>query len=113
GEGGFGKVWLVRNAVGQWQALKAVYAAKFGNERRPYDAEFQGITRYKPVSDKHPGLLRIDFVSKQKPEGYFYYVMELGDALFPGWENNLKQYKPRDLDTLRKQAYGRRLPAAD
>ncbi len=110
GEGHFGKVWLARNAVGQWQALKAVYRAKFGNDAGPYETEFKGITRYKPVSDKHPGLLRVDFVSKPKDEGYFYYVMELGDSLTPGWENNPKLYQPRDLARARDLAPGRRLP---
>jgi CHASE2 domain-containing sensor protein/class 3 adenylate cyclase len=110
GEGAFGKVWLVRNAIGQWQALKAVYEAKFGANPRPYETEFKGIQRYKPVSDKHPGLLRVDFVSKKKREGYFYYVMELGDAMGGGWDKNPRLYKPRDLATVRAMAPGRRLP---
>jgi CHASE2 domain-containing sensor protein len=113
GKGGFGKVWIVRNAIGQYQALKAVYQSKFGEDRGPYEAEFKGLQRYKPVSEKHPGLLRIDLVSKMKAEGYFYYVMELGDAQEPGWEKNPKLYKPRDLENLRKQAAGRRLPVAE
>src|SRR5439155_1507053 len=29
GQGAYGKVWLARNAIGQWQALKAVYLARF------------------------------------------------------------------------------------
>ena len=86
GEGGFGKVWIVRNAIGQWQTLKAVYQSKFGENRHPYESEFRGLQKYKPVSEKHPGPLRIDLVSKMKDEDYFYYVMELGDAQQPGWE---------------------------
>ena len=78
GEGSFGKVCLVRNAADQWQALKAVFLAKFGSNTKPYEREFNGIRQYKPVSDKHPGLLRIDLVSTKKKQGYFYYVMELG-----------------------------------
>jgi serine/threonine protein kinase len=113
GAGGFGKVWLVRNAIGQWQALKAVYAAKFGDNRGPYDAEFNGLQKYKPVSEKHPGLLRIDLISRKKPEGYFYYVMELGDGIQPGWEKNPTSYKPRDLESVRKQAPSGRLAAAE
>ena len=113
GRGGFGKVWIVRNAIGQWQALKAVFASNFGTNRGPYEAEFKGLQRYKPVSEKHPGLLRIDLVSKMKPEGYFYYIMELGDAQTPGWEKQPNLYKPRDLENLRKQAYQRRLPVAE
>ncbi len=109
-EGAYGKVWLARNAIGQWQALKTIYRAKFGAQVAPYDREFKGIQRYKPVSDKHPGLLRVDFVSKQKEAGYFYYVMELGDALQPGWEQDPSLYIPCDLAQLRGRAEGRRLP---
>jgi CHASE2 domain-containing sensor protein len=100
GEGGFGKVWLVRNAIGQWQALKAVYQSNFKESSHAYETEFLGVQRYKPISDKHPGLLRVDFVSRKKPEGYFYYVMELGDGLEPGWEQNPAAYSPRDLRRL-------------
>jgi CHASE2 domain-containing sensor protein len=110
GEGGFGKVWIVRNAIGQWQALKAVYQSKFGENRHPYESEFRGLQKYKPVSEKHPGLLRIDLVSKMKDEGYFYYVMELGDAQQPGWEKDPSLYKPRDLENMRKQSGKKPMP---
>ena len=113
GEGGYGKVWIVRNAIGQWQALKAVYQSKFGENRHPYESEFRGLQKYKPVSEKHPGLLRIDLVSKMKEEGYFYYVMELGDAQQPGWEKDPSLYKPRDLENMRKQSGGKPLPLAE
>jgi CHASE2 domain-containing sensor protein len=113
GEGGFGKVWLARNAIGQWQALKAVYQSKFGQRTGPYEAEFKGIKRYKPISDKHPGLLRVDFVSKKKEEGYFYYVMELGDAQQTGWEEDPSKYKPRDLANARAKSPEGRLPVSD
>lgn len=113
GKGGFGKVWIARNAIGQWQALKAVYASSFGENRQPYESEFRGLQRYKPVSEKHPGLLRIELISRMKEEGYFYYVMELGDAQSPGWENEPQLYKPRDLENLRKQSPERRLPVAE
>ena len=109
GQGAFGKVWLARNAVNQWLALKAVYLARF-DSIKPYELEFNGIRKYKPVSDKHPGLLRIEFVSKQKEQGYFYYVMELADALDPGWEQNPSKYQPKDLAKLLDRMPGRRLP---
>ena len=110
---GFGKVWLARNAIGQWQALKTVYQVKFGTDRGPYDTEFRGIQNYKPISDKHPGLLRVDFVSKQKIEGYFYYVMELGDCITPGWEKDPATYRPRDLASVIEQAGHHRLPVLE
>jgi len=55
-----------------------VYLANFDQNTDPYEREFSGIKKYQPVSDKHPGLLRVEFVS-EKQAGYFYYVMELGD----------------------------------
>jgi CHASE2 domain-containing sensor protein len=113
GQGSFGKVWLARNAIGQWQALKAVYEAKFGEDHHPYEVEFTGIQNYKPISDKHPGLLRVDFVSRPKPEGYFYYVMELGDSIAPEWEQTPTAYRPRDLASVIKQAPRNRLPVAE
>ena len=112
GEGAYGKVWIVRNAVGQWQALKVIYLSKFDNNADPFDREFNGISRYKPISDKHPGLLRVDFVTRKR-EKYFYYVMELGDALFPGWELDPTTYKPRDLMSVRSQSPKKRIPVRE
>lgn len=108
GEGAYGRVWVAKNAIGQWQALKAVYLSKFDNNTDPFDREFNGISRYKPISDGHPGLLRVDFVSGKRP-GYFYYVMELGDALEPGWEREPSSFKPRDLASVRARAPSKRL----
>src|SRR5579862_7628137 len=112
GEGAYGKVWVVRNAIEQWQALKVVYLAKFDNNTDPFDREFNGISRYKPISDRHPGLLRVDFVSRKRA-GYFYYVMELGDARTPGWEKNPSSYRPRDLVSVAGQSANKRLPVRE
>jgi hypothetical protein len=112
GKGGFGKVWLARNALGQWQAIKVVYRSKFDNPK-PYNLEFNGLRRYKPVSEEHAGLLRVELVSEQVPDGYFYYVMELGDSQNPGWEELPELYKPIDLENLRKKSENQRLPAAE
>jgi len=112
GEGAYGKVWLARNASGQWRALKVVYLANFDQNLDPYEREFNGIKKYQPVSDKHPGLLRVDFVS-EKQGGCFYYVMELGDPLEPGWEQEPSTYKPRDLVSERARSHRRRLPVRE
>ena len=37
-------VWLARNAIGQWQALKVIYLAIFDNNVGPFDREFNGIS---------------------------------------------------------------------
>jgi CHASE2 domain-containing sensor protein len=112
GEGAYGKVWLARNATGQWRALKVVYLANFDQNTDPYEREFSGIKKYQPVSDQHPGLLRVEFVS-EKQAGYFYYVMELGDPLEPGWEQEPSTYKPRDLVSERARSHRRRLPVRE
>src|SRR5579859_1495240 len=112
GEGAYGKVWLARNAAGQWRALKVVYLANFDQNTDPYEREFSGIKKYQPISDKHPGLLRVEFVS-EKQAGCFYYVMELGDPLKPGWEREPSTYKPRDLVSERARSHGRRLPVRE
>ena len=113
GSGAYGNVWLARNAIGQWQALKAVYLSGFGEHTAAFDREFNGISRYKPVSEKHSGLLRIDFISQKKAGGYFYYVMELGDSLTPGWEKDPSLYRPCDLAAARKVAENKRLPVRE
>ncbi len=112
GEGACGRVWLVRNAVGGWQALKAVYRDKFPDDRDPLRLEHRGISSYKPLSDRHPNLLRIDFVSRIKEETYFYYVMELGDPLDPGWDGTRPRYTAGDL-AARSARNGGRLPVRE
>jgi CHASE2 domain-containing sensor protein len=112
GEGAYGRVWLARNTAGQWRAVKVIYLANFKNDTGPYEREFNGISRYQSISDQHPSLLRVDFVSKRLA-GYFYYVMELGDPLEPGWERAPLAYKPRDLASERARAQGGRLRIQD
>ena len=112
GQGAYGKVWLVRNAIGQRQVLKEIVRAKFDNDES-YLREFQGIKSYKPVSHQHPGLLHIDHVNINEAEGYFYYVMELGDPLILDWERLGKPYPPRDLVAVCRQLPGRQLPVRD
>jgi len=112
GKGAYGNVWLAKNAAGQWRALKVIYLKNFDGDAAPYEREFNGVSRYRPISDQHPGLLRIDFVS-DKSDGYFYYAMELGDSLTSGWEPEPTTYKPRDLGGERARYPGRRLPQVD
>lgn len=112
GRGAYGNVWLAKNSHGQWRALKVIYLKNFDGDTGPYEREFNGVSRYQPISDKHPGLLRIDFVSK-KSDGYFFYAMELGDSLAGDWQRTPTTYKPRDLGGERARSPGRRLPRAE
>jgi len=111
-QGAYGTVWLAKNKAGQWRALKVVYLAKFENDSAPYEREYAGVQQYQPISDRHPGLLRVEFVS-EKMADYFYYVMELADALAPDWKKNPATYQPRDLVSTRAELRGRRLPVPE
>jgi serine/threonine protein kinase len=112
-EGSYGKVWLARDRAGEWRALKVVYLARLDHQVEPYEREYAGISQYQPVSGKHPGLLRVDYVSPKNPAGYFYYVMELADSLEPDWERSPAFYQPRDLVSERAELPRRRLPVKD
>jgi tetratricopeptide (TPR) repeat protein len=79
GRGSYGEVWLARNALGTWRAVKIVYRAAFDHDR-PYDREFEGIRRFEPVSRTHPSQLNVLHVGRNDADGLFYYVMELADA---------------------------------
>ena len=111
-QGAYGRIWLARNAADQWRAVKVVYLGKFNNDTAPYEREFNGISRYQSISNKHPALLRVDFVSEKLPD-HFYYVMEMGDPLETGWEREPSTYKPRDLASERARAHGGRLPTQE
>ncbi len=112
GNGAYGQVWRVCNNTGEFQALKEIQLAKF-DDADPYEREFRGIKSYKPISNQHPGLLHVDYVYRAEHGSYFFYVMELGDALDPGWEANGGKYEPRDLGRAGAQMEGRKMPARE
>lgn len=111
-EGAYGRVWVVRSATGQLQALKEIQRARFADPS-PYEREFNGLKRYKPLSSEHPGLLHIDHVNANEAAGYFYYVMELGDPLNSNWQQTGQPFQPRDLVSVCGLMEGRRLPARE
>ena len=85
GQGSYGEVWLARNAVGTWRAVKVVYRQNF-KDARPYEREFAGIQSYEPISRSNEGLIDVLQIGRNDAAGYFYYVMELADAAdaYPG-----------------------------
>ena len=98
GRGSYGEVWLARNIMGAWRAVKVVRRDTFSSER-PFEREFGGIQRYEPISRSAEGVVPILHVGRTA-EG-FHYVMEVADdATFgpPGagkW--NVASYVPRTL----------------
>ncbi len=82
GRGSYGEVWLGRNILGTWRALKVVRRDRFDSPR-PFEREFHGIQRFEPVSRTHDGLVDVLQVGRNEEAGYFYYVMELADPRVP------------------------------
>jgi WD40 repeat protein/serine/threonine protein kinase len=80
GEGSYGEVWLARNVMGTFRAVKVVYRDTFDNAR-PFEREFTGIQKFEPVSRLHDGLVDILQIGRNDQSGYFYYVMELADPI--------------------------------
>jgi serine/threonine protein kinase len=107
GGGAYGDVWLARStATGALRAAKIVWRHTFDDDR-PFQREFDGIQRFERISREHASQLALYHIGRNKAEGYFYYVMELGDAVEGG--QNAEAYSPR---TLRAELVNGRLPAA-
>src|SRR3954447_21504097 len=76
--GAYGQVWLARNRLGVYRAIKIVHRASFDHDR-PFEREFAGIKAFEPISRSHEGLVDLLQVGRDNNAGYFYYVMELAD----------------------------------
>lgn len=96
GSGAYGEVWLARNLIGLYRAVKIVRRQTFDSDL-PYEREFRGIEKFMPVSLNHPGLLRLLHVGCDDLERYFFYVMEAADDDVAGRAINPTTYSPRTL----------------
>ncbi len=96
GSGGSGQVWLARNALGTYRAVKIVHR-RFFRTGQSFDREFNGVVRFEPVSRLHDGLVDILQVGGSAAAGYFYCVMELADDVSTGQTIIPERYVPRTL----------------
>jgi serine/threonine protein kinase len=78
--GSYGQVWLARNALDVYRAVKVVYRNRF-DHARPFEREFAGIRAFEPISRSHENLVDLLQVGRDDKKGYFYCVMELADDL--------------------------------
>ena len=76
GRGAFGEVWLARNVMGIWRAVKVIRRSDFSRPES-YEREFEAIQRYEPVARSTEGLVQVLHVGRS--DALFYYVMELAD----------------------------------
>jgi len=110
GRGSYGEVWLARSSLGLFRAVKIVYRESF-KELRPFEREWSGIRKFEPISRSHEGFVDVLHVGINEAQGYFFYVMELGDDLESGQAIDPAQYFPKTLGQAIKREG--RLPFAE
>jgi Protein kinase domain len=96
GRGSYGEVWLAKNTLGTFRAIKIVYEKTF-RDKRPFEREFNGVKKFEPVSRLHEGLMDVLQVGRDDAAGYFYCVMELADDVVSGQNIDPQKYFPRTL----------------
>lgn len=96
GEGAYGQVWIARNAIGLYHAVKVLYRNRFGTEE-PYDRALRGIQKFMPVSRSHEGFVHILHVGRNDRAGFFFYIMEAGDDEKAGQQIDPTTYAPKTL----------------
>ena len=78
GRGAYGEVWLARNILGTYRAVKVIHRNAFRDDEA-FEREFSGLRRFEPVSREHDGFVAILHVGRDRADTFFYYVMELAD----------------------------------
>jgi serine/threonine protein kinase len=83
GKGAYGEVWLARDEIGAYHAVKIIHKKSFA-DRGPFEREYRGILQYTPISRTHHALVHILNVGRNSEAGFFFYVMELADCANTG-----------------------------
>jgi CHASE2 domain-containing sensor protein len=102
GEGAYGQVWLARNAIGLFHAVKVVYRSRFGTDE-PYERAWRGIQKFMPVSRSHEGFVHILHAGRNDKAGFFFYIMEAGDDQRAVQQIDPATYAPKTLAGELKQ----------
>jgi len=110
GRGAYGEVWLGRDIIGTFHAVKLVFRDEFKGPE-PFEREFKGLSRFTPISRMHPGLVHVLQVGRNDRDGYLYYVMELADDRRTGQNIQPGAYSPRTLSALLHEK--QRLPLSE
>jgi CHASE2 domain-containing sensor protein len=97
GHGGYGEVWLARDILGAFHAVKTVRRQSSQSER-PLEREFEGLKRFAPISRSHPNLVHILHVGRVP--GGIYYAMEVADDESTGPVIDPQNYSPKTLTGL-------------
>jgi CHASE2 domain-containing sensor protein len=68
GQGAYGQVWVARNEIGIYHAVKVVYRNRFGTDE-PYERALRGIRKFMPISRSHEGFVHILHIGKNEKRG--------------------------------------------
>ena len=98
GRGSYGEVWLARNILATYRAVKIVHRRAFQDEAA-FEREFSGLQRFEPISREHTGFVAILHVGRNRADGFFYYLMELADDDSNGSEIDPDRYVPKTLSS--------------
>jgi WD40 repeat protein/serine/threonine protein kinase len=82
--------------VGVYRAVKIVFRNSFESDR-PFQREWSGIRKFEPISRLHEGFVDVLQVGINEEQGYFYYIMELGDDQVSGQQIDPARYVPNTL----------------
>src|SRR5260370_4351867 len=110
GRGSYGEVWLARNIMGVYRAVKIIYRKSFYSTR-PFERELSGIRKFEPLSRSHKGFIAVLHVGMNEEQGYFYYLMELGDDQASRQTVDPESYSPKTL--AQEVSVHGRLPVQD
>jgi CHASE2 domain-containing sensor protein len=110
GRGAYGEVWLARDDIGVFRAVKLVFRSHF-KDKSPFEREYRGILQYTPLSRTHHGLVQILHLGRDLAAGFFFYVMELADCEHGGRNIDPRTYSPRHL--ARELDHRGQLPAVE
>lgn len=99
GEGAFGQVWLARDRVATFCAIKVIYRRNF-SDSRPFEQEFEGVQNFAAISRRHAGWVPILHVGISESGGFFYYVMDVADDFKSGPNIDPGNYTPKTLGKL-------------
>lgn len=111
GEGGFGQIWMGRDVLGLYRAIKVIRYSE-SSSLESYQAEYHGIAHYAPYSRRYDGLIEIHHVGIREADGFYYYVMDLADDVSFG-DQVAPDYQPKTLRAYLDMQENRRVPVVE
>jgi serine/threonine protein kinase len=74
GHGSYGEVWLARNILSTYRAVKIINRKAF-RDQEAFEREFLGLQRFEPVSREHDGFVAILHVGRNRAGSFFHALV--------------------------------------